>query len=106
MEANGDLVFMPELLRVKGNALLSSPESDQTKQNVVSGIRWNGAVVRARSHGSYERPSTSHFYPNRKGVRKPRHSYNRFSGGSSRDGTLQIRKLPARCCGPKPISCN
>ena len=27
VEANGDLVFMPELLRVKGNALLSSPKS-------------------------------------------------------------------------------
>jgi predicted ATPase len=27
VEANGDLVFMPELLRVKGNALLSLPKS-------------------------------------------------------------------------------
>ena len=27
IEANGDLVFMPELLRVKGNALVSSPQS-------------------------------------------------------------------------------
>ena len=27
VEANGDLVFMPELLRVKGNASLSLPQS-------------------------------------------------------------------------------
>jgi predicted ATPase/DNA-binding winged helix-turn-helix (wHTH) protein len=32
IETNGDLVFMPELLRVKGNALLSSPSMEEAER--------------------------------------------------------------------------
>ena len=42
VEANGDLVFMPELLRVKGNALLSLPQSssDEGERCFRNSLEW------------------------------------------------------------------
>jgi tetratricopeptide (TPR) repeat protein len=43
VEANGDRVFMPELLRVKGNALLSLPESplEQVQRCFYDSLEWS-----------------------------------------------------------------
>jgi hypothetical protein len=94
VEANGDLVFMPELLRVKGNALLSLPKSalDEAERCFGNSLEClNGAVVKARWHGNCEQPSTSQsFQPNKNGMAMPSRFYNRCSSGSSRIRKLQI----------------
>ena len=50
--ANGDLFYMPELLRVKGGLLRSMSQPLAANAEVHSCSRSSGAVVRARDPGS------------------------------------------------------
>jgi tetratricopeptide (TPR) repeat protein len=57
IEENEDLLYMPEALRVRGNALLSMPQARalDAERSFIQSLDWSRPKV--RDHGNYEQPS-------------------------------------------------
>ena len=87
VEAHGDLVYMPELLRVKGGLLLAMQQATPPRPRRASGSRWRVHVTKPRRPGSCgPLPTWRRCWPGRAGPARPqsllRPVFERFTEGA------------------------
>ena len=88
VEINGDLIYMPELLRVKGVLLLAMPQPRVEEAEAIFVRRSNSAVNKARVRASCAPRSTwQGLWPLRDDARTPARCSNPCSPGSLRART-------------------
>ena len=92
VEARGDLVYMPELLRVKGLLLRAT----RRRPKPASGSRWTGPAARGLWPGSCgPRPTWPRCWPARPAPPRPRCCCGRCSSASPRARRRRMWRRPA-----------
>ena len=91
VEANGDILYMPEALRVKGSVFLSMPGGGPKTRRCVLSSRLIGAVAKPRDHGNCAPRSTwRHCGQPKDNPNAPARFWSRYSRSSWKAWTRRI----------------